>query len=347
MAGRLVNLIKLDGKLLWRNKFIHISLVIALIFIILVNFLIPKEFKVGVAEYILDDTHGKIFADFLQEEINPKYIMHSESELLKRVQNDLNSVGIILRGSKDNPQAIIIQQGHENPKSIELLKVSIEQLWVQNGEIFRPSNHYTNYLFSRTSETTFNLSLLPLFIALESVILGFYFAAVMAYQEKEEGTIKSYRISPGGTIEYILSKTIVNVVLSLLSALIIVVGTVGLKVQYGKLIILIIISAAILALLGLGIGALLKNLSSFIYPALIVVTIMALPIAAYLFPAFNAWFIRYITTYPVMFGLKEILFPIGRMDFYSSIFGVLIIQLFISLLFAYATVKTHLMQEVS
>ena len=347
MTNRLLNLIRLDGKLLWRNKFIHVSIIVAVLFIILINFLIPSKAKVGVAEYIFDDTRGSIFTEFLQREIDTKYIMESEEQLRTRIQEDPNSVGIILKGSPEKPRAIILQQGNENPKSIKLLKISLDQVWVDEGGVLRPTVHSLNYLFPKATQIDFNLSLLPIFIALESVILGFYFAAVMIFQEKDEGAIKAYRISPGGTIEYIVSKLAVNVALALLSALLIVIGTVGFNAQFGKLMVLIVVSAAILTLLGLGIGVFLKSLSSFIYPALVVASIMSLPMAAYLYPAFNISFIGVITTYPVMFGLREILFPTGRPDFYTSILGVLIPQLVIVVILSYFAVKKRFMQEVA
>lgn len=347
MTNRLLNLIRLDGKLLWRNKFVHVSLIVAVLFIILINFLIPSEAKIGVAEYIFDDTQGSIFAEFLQREINSQYVVESEEQLFANIQQNPNSVGIILRGSAEKPQAIIIQQGHENPKSINLLKISLDQVWVQEGGVLRPIAHSINYLFPKATQIAFNLSLLPLFIALESVILGFYFAAVMIFQEKDEGAIKAYRISPGGAFEYIVSKVAVNVALALLSALIIVIGTVGLNAQFGKLIVLIVLAASILTLLGLGIGVFLKNLSSFIYPALIIASIMSLPMAAYLYPVFNVSLIGVITTYPVMFGLREILFPTGRLDFYNIILAVLMPQLIVVTVFCYMAVKKRLMQEVA
>ena len=347
MLSRLLNLLKLDATLLWRNKFVHVSLLTALIFVVLVNLIIPGELKAGVAEYVFDNTEDQVFADFLARDIDPRYIMNSEQELRQRVGDDTNSVGIILGGSPANPQAVLLQQGHEHPKSISLLAVALDTLWEREGGVSRPAAHSTSLLYPEAERIPFNLALLPILIALESVLLGFYFAAVMVFQEKDEGGIKAYRVSPGGVTEYIASKVLVNVGLGLLSGLLIVGATVGLGAQYGQLIILIAVAAAVMTLLGLGLGVFFASLSGFIYPALLVATVMTLPLAFYLFPAFNLPLINLITTYPVMFGLREILFPAGRPGLLAEALGILLPQAALAALFCYLAVKRRLMQEVA
>lgn len=347
MPLRLLNLLKLDATLLWRNKFVHVSLLVALIFVAVINYAIPGELKAGVAEYVFDGTEGQVFADFLAREIDPGFIINSEQELRQRVGDDPNSVGIILEGSPENPRAVLIQQGHEHPKSIRLLAVAMDTLWEREGGVSRPTAHSTSFLYPEAQRIPFNLALLPILIALESVVLGFYFAAVMVFQEKDEGGIKAYRVSPGGVTEYIASKVLVNVGLGLLSGLLIVGATVGLGVQYGQLILLIVVAAAVLTLLGLGLGVFYANLSGFIYPALLVMTVLTLPLAFYLFPAFNLPLINLVPTYPVMFGLREVLFPAGRPGLMTEVFGVLLPQAAMAALFCYVAVKRRLMQEVA
>ncbi|MDW7675248.1 MAG: ABC transporter permease [Bacillota bacterium] len=346
MLRRLLNLMALDAKLLWRNKFFHASLLLAIIFILLVNFAIPSQVKVGIKEYIYDGTSDKIFADFLAQEVEEQYVTESEAELRQLVAKDSNSVGIILAGTADAPQATIIQQGFENPKAMQLLAASIDAIWVEKGGVGREAAHQLTMLRPQVEEIPFNLSLLPIFIALESIVVGFYFAAVTVFQEKEEGGIKAYRSSPGGSLEYILSKVLIYSGLALLYTLLVVVATVGLGVNYGQIILLIFVAAALLTFLGLAIGVFFDNLSSFIYPAFVLMAVMSLPMGAYFFPALNISFYQLITTYPVMFGLREAIFPTGNSQLFHQVFMILIPQLVVAGVLCFLLVKKRLIQEV-
>lgn len=345
MMTRLLNQLKLDALLLWRNKFAHVSLLVAVVFIVLVRFLVPAEVKAGVHEYVFDGTEGRIFADFLAREASPGYVKGSEEELRRAVEADPNSVGIILKGSPKAPQALVITQGHENPRVVKLLGVSLEALWEEEGGLGRTAAHSTTYLYPGAPRVGFNLLLLPLLVAFESVFLGFYFAAVMVFQEKEEGGIRAYRVSPGGAPEYIASKVLVNVGLGLLSAMLMVGATLGAGVPYGQLALLVAAAAVFMTLLGLGLGVFFSSLSGFIYPAFFVMTIFSLPAAAYFFPVFKFPLQEWIITYPVMFGLREILFSTGRVDLLTDVFRVLLPQGAAAAVFCYLAVQKRLMRE--
>ena len=215
MAKRLLSLLALDAKLLWRNKYAHITMVLAVILVILVKFVVPTELKVGVVEYFYDDTEGKIFRHSLKEHVPEKRIMASEEELRRKVEDNSSSVGIILKGARENPRAVIIRQGYEPDSAINLLAASLEEYWRKEGGVVGQEVAVTTYLRSKRAEIGFNKFLLPVFVAMDVVFLGFVFAAVMIFQEKNEGALRAYRVSPGGSLEFILSKVLVNTALAL------------------------------------------------------------------------------------------------------------------------------------
>lgn len=347
MLARLGNLLLLDAKLLWRNKFVHVVLVLAVIFILVVNFLLPGELKLGVTEYVHDGTTGRVFGDWLAENGRPGAVKYAEEELRRAVEENPSSVGVILKGSRDNPQTVLIQQGHEPPSAIGLLEVSVDALWRQNTGLEAKEFHSVSYLRPKAGPVDFNLSTLPVFISLEVILLGFIFAAVMVFQEKSDGTIQAYRLTPGGAVEYILSKLLVNIGLSLLYGLLVVGATLQGEARYDQFVLLIIVSGSLMTLLGMGIGVFFNSLSGFLYPAVLVMIPLGLPLGAYFFPAFNPDFFQYIPTYQALFGFREIFFPTGRPDLFHKVLGFLVPQLLAAGLFCFLVVRKRLLREVA
>ncbi|QNB47181.1 hypothetical protein BR63_13240 [Thermanaerosceptrum fracticalcis] len=346
MAKGLLSLLALDAKLLWRNKYVHITLALAVTLVILIKFVVPGELKVGTVEYFFDDTEGRIFHPSLKEHVPAERIKASEEELRRTVRENSSSVGIILRGARENPRAVIIRQGHEPDTAINLLAVSLDEYWRKEGGLAREDVAVTTYLRPQAAKIEFNRFLLPVFVAMDVVFLGFVFAAVMIFQEKNEGSLRAYRVSPGDSLEFILSKVLVNSALALAYGLFLVGLVQGSQARYLELALLLVIAGSMMSLLGMFLGVFFSNLSSFIYPLFVVSTILGLPLASYFFPAFNLPFFQYIPTYHILFGLREILFPTGRPDLVWSELGKLCLPLAVFALCCYLAVERRLMREV-
>jgi hypothetical protein len=98
--------------------------------------------------------------------------------------------------------------------NINLLKVSLDHGILQlRGEASQTLD--VEYLRPVREPTPLNLRMVPTIIVFEVVLLGFLIAAVMMFQEKQEGTLRAYRVTPSGAVNYILSKTVLFILLSL------------------------------------------------------------------------------------------------------------------------------------
>ncbi|ACL69131.1 ABC transporter permease [Halothermothrix orenii] len=346
MIKRLTNLFQQDLKVAVRNYFHLVIIILALLMVVVVNFIIPAEVKLTPGEIFLDNTPGKQVQKYLMSEgLDKNRFVNNREELFKRIEADSNTLGVILEGTVDNATFTVIGQGHESRESVNLLKAALASILDHMKGTVDRTNHRVERLHPQSKKVPFNKQMIPIFIFTEVIMLGFLLVAVMVFQEKKEGGVRAYRVSPGGTLEYILSKVGTNLLLALLFAVILIVLTLGLEVNFISLLITIILANIFMTLIGLTISVFFKNLEEFIFVGILFLSIFALPMVSYLTPSFAPPFITWIPSYPVLFGLREILFPTGRAGFISSLNWMLVVENLIVLAISYLAVHRKLMRE--
>ncbi|MEW6243271.1 MAG: ABC transporter permease [Bacillota bacterium] len=340
------SLLKQDLVVAQRNGFFLVVLCLAVIFAILVRFVIPAEVKVTAREYVVDLTEGQVISDLLVRKGLADILLPSEEELLSLMQEDRNTLGIVFQGSREKPGAVIHYQGYEPKKALAALSAAVSSLWNEAGALGRPSFSTPVLLRPESSKLPFNLSMIPLLMVTEVVFLGFLFVAVMVFQEKAEGSIRAYRVSPRGTWTYILSKSVTNVILALCYGLLIFLPTIGPTSNLIAVLPLIILASFLMTVAGLSISVFFDSLSDFIYAALPIFVLFCLPVASYFFPAFKMPVFELIPSYPLMFGIREILFPTGKAGFYAPMLLRLAAESAVVLLVAGWAVNRNLLKEV-
>jgi len=346
MLRRFINLFKQDATVAMRNYFHIVILVLVVLLTSLVNFAVPKEVKLTPTELIADLTEGKELEKFLLEDGADKDRFYNSKEaLMKAVDDKSNALGILIEGNINQPKVTVIHQGTESTEILNLLDATIEKAFDTIRGTARESDHKIAYLRPKAEPIPFNKRLVPIMVITEAVMLGFLLISVMVFQEKEEGSVRAYRVSPGGTMEYILSKATVNVLLGIIYSLLLVIFTIGLDVNYLALILLIALSSFFITMLGLTISVFFRDLRGFLFVGVFVMAILGLPMGTYLNPSFAPDFITWIPSYSILFGIKEILFPTGKTDFLISLNLVLLAEGLLFLVLGYLAVNKKLMKE--
>lgn len=300
-----------DLILCYRNGHVYVVLAIALLMISLILF-IPEEISTGPGEYLLDTLPGEpVRSKLIELGGRIESLPESKADFDKLLSDNPNSLGIIVKGDLDNPDLEIIQTRKIPEQNINLLISSLELVLGSLKGMEIPQTTVI-YLRSQTKSIPKNLAGIPIFLAFEVGILGFLLVAVFVFQEKQEGTIKAYRISPGGICQYILSKTLVFTLLSLVYGILVVLAGLGFKTNWAALIALIFWSGFLMTLLGLGFAAWFNNLSHWFFPGLAVLIINLLPFVSYIYPVFNPAWMKVLPSYLLVFALREALFPAGN-----------------------------------
>lgn len=346
MLKKFVSLFKQDMTVAIRNYFHLVIIFLALIMIIVINFVVPDQIKLTPQEVFFDNSEGKVLQKFLIEKgVDKSRFFDSKEALASEVRNNSNTLGIIMEGTIDNAKFTIIHQGTESEEILNVLDATIESTLDTIRGYTKYSEYQVEYLRPKAEPIPFNKNLLPVFISFEVVMLGFLLIAVMVFQEKEDGSIRAYRVSPSGTLEYILSKTAVNLVLSTVYGGLIVLFTMGTSVNYLILFTVIILVSFLMTLLGLSISVFFKSLQEFLFVGVGVMALLSFPMISYFTPSFAPGFITWLPSYPVMFGLREILFPTGKTSLVISLILMLAVEGAVLFAVSYWAVKRKLMKE--
>ena len=189
-----------------------------------------------------------------------------------------------------------------------------------------------------------NKNMIPIFMSFEVILLGFLIGAVLIFQSKQEGTLRSYRVSPGGTLIFILSKVILYDVISLIYGLVVALIAFGTAPDYLQLSLLILASSTLMTLLGLGIAVFFTNISEWFFAGGALLIVAMLPMLAYAMPVFSPAFITWIPTYGIIFGFRDVLFGMGSAATLNQTFLTLGVSLLISFTFCTLAVDKRLMK---
>lgn len=322
MLRRLWSAFRRDNLINWRNGFVAVTVVIALIYVALVRWLIPADTTLKPTVYFVDRTPAGSFAAYVAAQDA------AEGTTAKQVQNvaalqeamatDDNSVGIVLEGGKVGvalPAFTLFFQQHHNARVRNLMAVSTED---ELRTIFAlPRSQEVpvreTVLRGRGEETKvpFNQLWVPVLLFSDTALIGMVFIAALLFMEKEEGTLRALLVTPAYSWEYLLSKALTLAVLAVLFTLIFVPLTVGSGPNYLYLLLLMVAGSLFGSLLGAWVAVYFDNLSQYLFPALTLMVLLSIPSVAYFAPSFSPWWLRALPTYPLVFGLREALFPSG------------------------------------
>lgn len=344
-SGSFRSLLRQDMTVVLRNGYLYVILGLAVLFILLINFAFPKQLRVTAREYLVDLTAEQLITTRARSAGLEEYLLASEEELRKVLEQDHRAVGIVFKGDQNAPQAIIYHQGNEPEKALRALEAAVISFWNTAGNLGQPVNYRQELLRSARAKPPFNLSLIPMLLAFEVAMLGLFFVAALIFQEKEEGSIRAFRVSPAGAWIYILSKSTVFVLLSLLYGFLLFVFTLGLRPELPAVLLLVALAAFLMTAFGLAISVFFKSLSEFVYVMAGIMAVIGLPIVSYFLPSFRAAFFPFIPTYPLMFGIRELVFPTGKTGFFLPMLLTLAAEALAMLLLSGIAVERRLIKE--
>lgn len=350
---RFTSLFLQDLTLAYRSGHILITVLILLVILALVVFL-PREFKIH-NELFYDATPEGRLAAYLTEKGAPAGQVYSaengggeaggdEASFREALASQPMKVGVIFRGSLEQPEFEILAANNIAPETLGLLEVSLESA-IRELRGGRPAGLPVTYLRTPTAPPAFNLNLVPVALVFEVVLLGFFIVAVMMFQEKQEGTLLAYRVTPAGALGYLFSKTLLFILLSLGYALPVVLVGFGGRVNWGALGLLIVLSSSLMTLFSLAVAVFFRNLSEWFFVGVAILVVNSLPMISYGFPAFAPAWLTLIPSYPAVFATREVLFHAAGLAESAPTLLYLAGLNLLALAAAYAAVRFKLLKE--
>jgi hypothetical protein len=154
----------------------------------------------------------------------------------------------------------------------------------------------------------FDELMLPVMYALDLCLLGFMFGSVMILQDKEQGTIRYFRIAPGSALQYMSAKLTLNVGLSLVNLVVLTAFVAPWALAKPGLYAVTLSICAGMTALGMTIAVFLRNISQWFFPAIAMSLIGTLPVYLMFSPTPSLAWTRWLPTYHILFGSEAVMF---------------------------------------
>jgi len=165
-------------------------------------------------------------------------------------------------------------------------------------------------------------NLIPPFIVLMGSMMGYFIVIAYVYLDKDEGVIKAFAVTPSAVWKYLMSKAFVIMTTVTLSSSLITIPVMGLQPNYLLFYLLLWISTFAFAALGLFVASFFDNMTKAFGVLFGGMMVMMLPALSYFIPSFDPVWMRYVPTYPLMQGFKEIIMVDGDVIYVLTQCGI-------------------------
>lgn len=317
----------------------------ALVVIILVVLLvIPADYNLDDTYYFFDASeNGYLLQEAQKEGLEETFILSNLAELEEAVLADPGSIGVYFTETEGVPRINLLHFGTISKQNLNLIAAALEKPLRPYYGLESGAAYQVEYIRPLTAPVPQNQNALPPLLAFEVIVLGFLMAAVMLFQEKAEGVNRAYRVSPAGTASYILARAAVFTLLGLVYGLLMIISTIGLQLNYPALLLTIALGCFLYTCLGLVVAVFFNNISEWLFVGIALLMINMTPVISYGWPSFAPAWVTFLPSYPIIFGLREILFPTGR-DL-TSLYLYLVATAALAYLLCHLAVNYKLMKE--
>jgi ABC-type Na+ efflux pump permease subunit len=330
MFQRIWSSLRRDSLVAWRNGFVALTLLVALFYIAAIRWLIPAETSLKPTVFVIDRTADRRFSAQVEAVAAAEAVRFFDAEeaLRAAMAEDENSVGVVLARGEPLPATTLYFQQHHNDRVRELLALSIESQLreLYDEPLAAPALHHEVLRGSGAeSKVAFNELWVPILLFSDTAMIGLLFIAALIFIEKDEGTMRAYLVTPGRTWELLLAKALALALLGLIFTLLFVPLSIGSGPNYLHLLLLMFAGSLMGALIGAWLAAYFDNFNQFLFPGLAVMITLTLPSIAYFTPSFSPVWLRLLPSYPLVFGLREALFPSGNVEVVVTALGTLLL----------------------
>lgn len=310
-----------DAKLSLRGLYFYIEAGMALIFIVVMLFVVPEQFENTQKMYLVDESPGQIIQSSLSLDDDMVELFGSREQLVTALENDRTAIGIVLSMADEKIVYEFVLQGFESDKMIATMKASIEnnfraQVLVEERAIGRVT------LEAHSEKLTNREHILPIYLTLNVAMMGLFIIASYIFLDKDEGVIRAYAVTPVKIGQYLMSKVMVMLTTGVVTSLPVVIALGGSGVHYSLFVVSILGFSFFGSSLGLLISSFFNTMMKAMGALYVAIMAMMLPAIAYFVPAFNPGWIKWMPSYRMMFTFREILLRGGDTQYIWTSVGI-------------------------
>lgn len=345
MMRKMLSIAKQDFILAYRNGFFLAVMVLLLVVSLVVTFLPEGSSEEQVSLY-LDLTEARRFEGILKSwNVPSDTILESVEELETALTEGRGTVGIVISGTEETPAVTVVSQTPIGERQREIVIAGMNSMLAAATGQDRSFAVTVEYLRERSEPIPSRKKMLPGILIVEVAAIGFFFAAVIMFQERQEGTISAYRVTSAGLWPYVVSKNVMFLVTAVVyGALLLLIG-VGTNADYLASLLIVGLTAIYMTNLSMFASVFFSSLSEWFFVGFGVMLVNLLPAISYAIPTFQPRFITWMPTYHAIFGLKEAIFQTGKSGYLGGTLVWIGIAAVVTLGVASLGVSNRLMRE--
>lgn len=297
-----------DLRVSFKTFYIYIELVMALIFIAVLLFVIPENFTPNEVMYasIDGDTPSNMIIEELEKDGTGSVVLvDTKEEIIRNMEEDRNSAGVIISTEDQKLSFDIILQGYENQKHRNMIEKALISYFARELPDYESVTNITT-LNNRDNKLNERINLLPLFLLLNSAFTGLFIVAAYIFMDKEEGTIRSFAVTPAKVWQYLVSKMGMMLVTGLFTGIMTTLLVAGSQANYFHLVLLLIATNAFGTTIGLFISSFYDSIIKAMGAIFLVIVMFAFASTSYFLPSFSPLIIRILPSYPMLFAFREV-----------------------------------------
>jgi len=321
-----------------RSFYFYIELFMAGIFVFLLVFVIPDKFNAKAKEYIYLDLPEAVSSVMTQEYLNAdmdgiaqetdiklddgivpatlyetdtkKIFIVDTAESAKKIADETQAFAAVIRIDEQGKLTYTYYlQGYETQRLRNTYLVFHNEDSYKTEKVFNAQDVRT--LKAGQVLLTDKENVIPSFLTFNGSLMGLFIIASYIFLDKKEGVIKAYAVTASSVWQYLLSNMGIIMVTGTLTSFIIVLPVMGLRLNYLLMIIFLLTTGFAASALGLVITSYYDDISRAFGALYVLIVALMLPNIAYFIPSWNPAWMKFIPTYVMLEGFKEILLPEG------------------------------------
>lgn len=327
-----------DAKLSFNGLYFYIEIGLAVIFVLIMIFVVPENFDDARDYYIYLNLKNYDDLDIFQEEVEFQEDMLVESReiLEEKLSENKSSVGLEIRKDNDKLTLDIVLQGYESESLKRFIKAEIEGYFIsQKVDIEQ------NVKFIALQEEADSISdkenIIPIYLTMNIALMGLFIIAAYIFLDKEEGLVKAYAVAPVSIWQYLFSKVMIILVMALLTSFLTVFALLRFEVNYLWLFGLVFAFNLFGSSLGILITSYFKTMTQAMGSLYFVIIFLMLGTISYFAPSVNPFWIKIMPTYPMLFSFQQLLLSNG--DKLYMLKNIIIFVFLSIVLFSYANAR--------
>ncbi|MFC1899693.1 ABC transporter permease [Chloroflexota bacterium] len=245
---------------------------------------------------LLDSSTGKL--------VTTVYYTETEEDMIRLSRNEKERGATVELNARGEVSYKYYLQGYETDRLEKLL-------YIVNNESPGVINAKKDKQVVRTlgvAETLNNReNMVPVFLVYAGSLMSFFIVMAYIFYDKSEGVIRAFAVTPSAIWKYLITKIFVVITSIIFSSSLIAIPVMGVGPNYLLFYIFLIITTFAVASLGLLVASYFDSIAKSFGVMYATMILLMIPIFSYYIPGFDPLWLRFLPSYPLLQGFKEIL----------------------------------------